>query len=91
MFREYQMKLSKHATKRNNQRGFSKTIIDNIIKYGSSKYKDGNAVEIQVKKHMIHELIENLKKEIKEIEKLKGKALLLSGDNDTIITMYNIH
>jgi len=85
------MKLSKHASTRSKQRGFSRNTIDYIIKYGSIRWKPGNAKEIRVKKSVIHEAIEDRKKEIRLLENLKGKAILLSGDDDCIITMYHIH
>lgn len=85
------MKISKHASKRSNQRGFSYNTVTNIIRYGCANYKNGNAKEIRVKRNIIHKLIEDYKKEIKQLENLKGKAILLSGDDDTIITMYHIN
>ena len=83
------MKISKHAQIRNNQRGFSKRKIDYILQNGNEMKRPGNAVEIVVENKLASQLIENLKKEISLIEHIKNKAILLSCDNGTIITMYS--
>ena len=83
------MKLSKHAQTRRQQRGFSNRKINCILEDGVENRRPGNAVEVVVENKLASQLIENLKKEISLIEHIKNKAILLSCDNGTIITMYS--
>ena len=83
------MKLSNHANTRKRQRGFSNRKIKYILQNGIEIKRPGNAIEIVVENKLASQLIENLKKEISLIEHIKNKAILLSCDNGTIITMYS--
>ena len=83
------MKLSNHANTRKQQRGFSNRKIKYILQNGIEIKRPGNAIEIVVENKLASQLIGNLKKEISLSEHIKNKAILLSCDNGTIITMYS--
>jgi hypothetical protein len=83
------MMMSRHAQIRNKQRGFTKRKIEYILQNGDENKRPGNAVEVVVENKLASQLIGNLKKEISLIEHIKNKAILLSCDNGTIITMYS--
>ena len=76
------MELSKHASIRKQQRGFQADDIELITIFGTRVVRPGNAVEYQMtrkrKKHLIQAL-----------DRINDKAVLLSGDEATVVTLYN--
>ena len=77
------MELSKHAAIRKQQRGFQADDIELIIIFGSCVKRPGNVVEYQMtqksKKHLIQAL-----------DRVKDKAVLLSDDEATVVSLYNL-
>ena len=77
------MELSKHASVRKQQRGFQADDIELITKFGTPVRRPGNAVEYQMtqkrKKHLIQAL-----------DRVEDKAVLLSDDEATVVTLYNL-
>ena len=77
------MELSKHAAIRKQQRGFQADDIELIIIFGSCVKRPGNVVEYQMtqksKKHLIQAL-----------DRVKDKAVLLSNDEATVVTLYTL-
>ena len=77
------MELSKHAAIRKQQRGFQADDIELIIIFGSCVKRPGNVVEYQMtqksKKHLIQAL-----------DRVKDKAVLLSDDEATVVTLYTL-
>jgi len=77
------MELSRHAAMRKQQRGFQADDIDLIIRFGTPIRRPGNVVEYQMGK-------ENEKHLVQAIARVKTKAVLLSDDEATVITVYNL-
>ena len=77
------MELSKHAAIRKQQRGFQADDIELIIIFGSCVKRPGNVVEYQMtqksKKHLIQAL-----------DRVNDKAVLLSNDEATVVTLYTL-
>jgi len=80
------MNLSKHAQKRVNQRGFSNSTLDIILKYGSVKRAPGGARSVFFGKKECQKIVSELKKTIQLIERAKNGKLIII--NDHIITAY---
>ena len=77
------MELSKHALVRKQQRGFQADDIELIRLFGTCVKRPGNVVEYQMtqkrKKHLIQAL-----------DRIKDKGVLLSDDEETVVTLYNL-
>jgi len=77
------MDLSEHALVRKQQRGFQADDIELITFFGNCVTRHGNVVEYQMtqkrKKHLIQAL-----------DRIKDKAVLLSDDEMTVVTLYNL-
>ncbi len=77
------MDLSEHALVRKQQRGFQADDIELITFFGNCVARHGNVVEYQMtqkrKKHLIQAL-----------DRIKDKAVLLSDDEMTVVTLYNL-
>ncbi len=77
------MELSKHALVRKQQRGFQADDIELITFFGNCVARHGNMVEYQMtqkrKKHLIQAL-----------DRIKDKAVLLSHNETTVVTLYNL-
>lgn len=77
------MELSRHAEIRKQQRGFQADDIDLIMSFGTCTRRPGNAVEYQ----MTHKRKKQL---IQALDRVKDKAVLLSDDEKTVMTLYNL-
>jgi len=77
------MELSRHALVRKQQRGFQSDDIELIRLLGTCVKKPGNLVEYRMtqkrKKHLIQAL-----------DRIKDKGVLLSDDEETVVTLYNL-
>lgn len=71
------MKLTKHATIRSRQRGFSEEIIGLIRLIGDPSIMPGNVTRLSI-----------TKRTLQLIDKAKKKAILIDGNE--IITVYNL-
>ena len=76
------MELSKHATIRRQQRGFQADDIDLIRLFGMSVKRPGNVREYRMGQ-------KSAKRLVQAIDRIKGKAILVSDDEETVITVYN--
>ena len=77
------MELSRHAEIRKQQRGFQADDIDLIMSFVTCTRRPGNAVEYQMTHKMKKQLIQAL-------DRVKDKAVLLSDDEKTVMTLYNL-
>jgi predicted Zn-ribbon and HTH transcriptional regulator len=84
------MQFSHHATIRMQQRAVREKVIELILVHGHQEKKEGHAVEVKISKKDRARLISDLKHEIRLLEKAGKKALLLSGEEDTVITVYSV-
>ena len=76
------MKLSHHASKRAQQRGILSSHIEVIAQFGTLVRKPGGAVEYRL-------LDKDRKRLIHILDKVVHKAILVSDDGETVITVYN--
>ena len=80
------MKITHHAKKRSRQRGFSRTTIDIIQKFGRQKSAPGGALKVFIGNKECQQTIEEFKKAIQLMDKAKNGYLIIAEDN--IVTMY---
>ncbi len=72
------MTMSKHAAQRLQQRGFTQTAVDLILRFGIEYHRPGGAVEYLFTRKSALEL-ERDREEFKNmISKLRGRALLFT-------------
>jgi hypothetical protein len=83
------MNLTKHASKRTQQRGFKKGYLDLLIKYGKQTRKPGNVLEIKVTKKEIYRITQELCILKRQLSNIRNKAILIDPNTNTIITAYN--
>jgi hypothetical protein len=76
------MELSRHAAVRKQQRGFQAGDFELIMSFGTCIRKPGNVIEYR----MDHK---NEKHLVQAIDRIKGKSVLVSDDEKTVITVYN--
>jgi len=81
-----EMKLTKHAKTRKNQRGFSKIVMDIILTYGNYKNARGGAIKVHFGKKEHQNIITELKRAIQAMDKVKGGSIIIAEDK--IITLY---
>ncbi len=74
------MELSKHAEIRKQQRGFQIGDIELIKHFGTCVRRPGKVVEYRMGNKDIKHLVQAL-------DRIKGKAVLLSDDEETVITV----
>jgi hypothetical protein len=75
------MELTGHASKRSRQRGFQEDDIALIVHFGTPVTRPGNAVEFQMTRKDIKQIIQTL-------DRISNKAVLVSQER--IITVYNL-
>lgn len=82
------MEYSKHALVRMSQRGLSHELVSLIYNFGTPEYANNGAVKITLKKRDLIELNScfNGKKQL--IDKAKRKVLILTYDENSLITAY---
>lgn len=80
--------MSQHATIRGQQRDVPAEIIGLILRRGQPEKKQGNTMEYRIRKRDLVRLISNCKYEIHLLERTRDKAVLVSGEEDLIITVY---
>lgn len=80
------MNFTRHASERTQQRGFSKEIIEIILKYGGLVNAGGGAIKVRLGKKEHQRAISELKKTIQILDKAKGGNLIIGGDD--VITLY---
>jgi len=77
------MEVSKHAAARKQQRGFQADDIHLILRFGTPIRRQGNVAEYQTRK-------KNEKRMVQAINRVRTKAVLVSGDGTKVITVYNL-
>lgn len=77
------MELSRHAAVRKQQRGFQADDLELIMRFGTCIRRPGNVMEYR----MGHK---NEKHLVQAIDRVKGKSVLVSDDDETVVTVYNI-
>jgi hypothetical protein len=82
-------KMSKHATKRAQQRGISRRIIEIITLLGKPISRPGNATEFRINKRDKNDAIKILKKIIHLLDKSSNVSVILDSDMDEVITVYH--
>lgn len=85
------MKTSNHAMIRCQQRGFKRNLVPYILEHGEPKRKVGNAFEYRITRKEKNEIISEFKKVIQLMDNIENKAILVSEEGDTVITIYNIN
>ena len=84
------MELTAHAEARAQQRGFTEKDLEIIVSLGVPKRKAGGAVEYCLTKAVKQKEVTNLKRQLQRLERLAGKAVVLSEDG-VVITAYPVH
>ena len=80
-------RLSEHAEKRKNQRGFSDHTMNLIVESGRHEPAPGGAIRIFFGNKEHQEIIDLLKKDLQLLDKCKGGTIIASTDGN-IITIY---
>ena len=80
------MKLTQHAKKRCQQRGFSKQIINLILTQGRNRPAPGGAMKIFFGRREYQEIISELKQAIQVMDKAKNGILIINDNR--ILTAY---
>jgi len=80
------VKITNHAQKRINQRGFSKGILDIIMKHGVNEKAPGGATKVFLGKKEYQKTIGELKQAIQLLDKVKGGNIIIREDR--ILTVY---
>ena len=76
------MELSRHAAVRKQQRGFQADDLELIMRFGTYIRKHGNVIEYRMGQ-------KNAKHLVQAIDRIKGKSVIVSDDEETVITVYN--
>ncbi len=74
--------ISKHGEIRMSQRGFRKVDLDTILRYGT----DIGCDRIMLRRKDAHRIISMLKMEIKMLERVNGKVVVIKDDR--LVTAY---
>ena len=78
-----------HSIVRCRQRGINEASLELILSLGTEIRKPGRAYEYFIPKKECQDVIQFLKRSIRQFEKLGGKAIIVNGDGDKIITAYH--
>ena len=81
------MDISKHAVVRSQKRRIPEDDIELIMKFGSPVPRPGGALEYSVKRRDVTELIGYLKPQIRHIDRIANKAVLVVDNH--IVTVYH--
>ena len=81
------MRTSTHAKARMKQRGIATEDINLILEHGDAIPRPGSATEFFIAQDKASALSKGYRKIADALEKVRGKAVLLSADG-TIITAY---
>ena len=84
------MMKSNHVKVRCQQRGISQEQVDLIVAHGQKCRRPGGAWEYRLRKKDKNKLISILKKQIHMVEKSVGKGVLISDDQETVVTTYHL-
>ena len=79
--------LTYHATKRLNQRGIHRRILNYLLENGRAEYAPGGAIKISITRRDADQAISSLKKKISLIENATNKVII--EKDGKIITIYH--
>ena len=82
------MEKTLHSLTRCRQRGIPENNLEVIRQWGTPVRKPGGVIEYFISRKDKQEAINFLKQCIQAVEKLTGKAIIVSSD-DTVITAYH--
>ncbi|MFH1069835.1 MAG: hypothetical protein V1794_09490 [Candidatus Glassbacteria bacterium] len=80
--------FSSHACKRISQRGITTEIAELIVLYGTPRPKPGGVDEYTISKEKKNQIIRKAKNLIQNLDKVSGKAVLVSSNSNEVITAY---
>lgn len=83
------MEKTLHSIMRCRQRGISEASMELIFSLGTELSRPGKAYEYFISKKDYQEVVRFFKRCIRQLEKLRGKAIIVNGDRDKIITAYH--
>ena len=83
------MRLTNHARERMQQRGIIYSDISELEEFGEIEYRPGGAFLLKIKKSAKNHLISKLKKQINLIERASKKAIIISADDFSAITVFH--
>jgi Domain of unknown function (DUF4258) len=84
------MEMSSHSKMRCQQRGISRDQVELIISYGQKYKMPGGAWEYRLRKKDKDRVISELKRQIQMVERSVGKGVLISDDQETVVTTYHL-
>jgi hypothetical protein len=84
------MNTSIHAEIRSRQRGIPQDVIDLITEFGTREKRPGRAWECRLRKRDRERAAKHLKHLLQTLDRACKKAVLLSGDEQEIITVYSV-
>ena len=80
------MLMTEHARIRGRQRGFSKQVIDIILKNGKKLNAPGEAMKLFIGKREYQAVVSELKRAIQAMDKAKNTTLIIADNR--ILTVY---
>lgn len=83
------MEKTLHSIMRCRQRGISEASMELIFSLGTELCRPGRAYEYFISKKERQEVIQFLKRCIRQLEKLRDKVIIVNGARDKIITAYH--
>ncbi|MDI9560186.1 MAG: hypothetical protein QM235_03240 [Pseudomonadota bacterium] len=84
------MELTEHALRRGSIRAIRRDIVEMVVQFGSSRRKPNMAFEYRILNKDIGYLPLSLRMNIAFLEKIMGIAVVVSGINGNVTTVYHI-
>lgn len=81
------LKMTNHAEIRIKQRGIPREIVSIIMGFGIAEGAPGEATKYYLRNQVADELIREKKREIEMIERSKNIYLIISNDDNSVITV----
>lgn len=83
------MYMTKHAEMRAQQRGFQHNMINLILMHGTPVKKPGDVLEFSIRNKNMLYLTADDELDIQQLEKARGKAVLMNAQSGLVLTVYN--
>jgi len=80
------LRLTKHGRQRMRQRGFSRFSLDILVQFGRHEHAQGGAMKIFFGNKEYKEAIQEFKRVIQALDKVKGGTMIISQSD--VLTMY---
>ena len=84
--RNTELKTTRHAKIRKQQRGFSKFVMNIILNYGRYKEAPGGATKVYFGNKEYQKIVAELKRALQMMDKAKGGNIVIA--NNKILTLY---